>query len=221
MYNLWRLRRYLRPYAGQMAWVLLAAFTAAGAGIAVPMVTRHVVDGPIAQRDPGGLVRLGGLALLLGLAEAGLIFIRRWTQSSSSVGMETTIRNELYAHLQRLPVAFHDRWQSGQLLSRITSDLSVIRRFFSFGLIFLVVNVATYLTVVVLLIGLHWPLGLLVAVSAVPLFVVSRRFSRAYLTTSRRMQDQQGDLATLVEESAQGLRTVKAFGRRPEMAGRF
>ena len=161
------------------------------------------------------------LALLFGLAEAVLIFIRRWVQSSTSLGIESAIRNDIYAHLQRLQVGFHDRWQSGQLLSRITTDLAVIRRFLSFGLLFLIVNTATYLAVVVLLIHLYWPLGLLVAASAVPLFLVSRRFTRSYLAASRRMQDEQGDLATLVEESTQGLRTIKAFGRRPEMTHRF
>ncbi|MGI5214221.1 ABC transporter ATP-binding protein [Plantactinospora sp. CA-290183] len=219
--NLWRLRRYVRPYTWHLVWLLLAAFAATGAGIAVPLVVRQVVDGPIAHRDPDGLLRLGALALVLGIAEALLIFVRRWAQSSSAVGMEAAIRDELYAHLQRLHIGFHDRWQSGQLLSRVTSDLSVIRRFLSFGLIFLVVNITTYVTVVALLIALHWPLGLLVAASAVPLFVVSRRFTRAYLRAARRLQDEQGDLATLIEESAQGLRTIKAFGRRPEMRHRF
>ncbi|KWV30216.1 ABC transporter ATP-binding protein [Micromonospora rifamycinica] len=219
--NLWRLRRYLRPYVPAYALLLLAAFAATGAGLAVPLVVQRVVDGPVARHDPAGLVRLGGLALLLGLVEAVLIFIRRWSQSSSSVGMEATIRADLYAHLQRLPVGFHDRWQSGQLLSRATSDLSVLRRFLSFGLLFLVLNLVTYVAVVILLVRLHGPLGLLVAASAVPLFVISRRFGRRYHAASRRMQDQQGDVATLVEETAQGLRTVKAYGRGPELADRF
>jgi ATP-binding cassette subfamily B protein len=83
------------------------------------------------------------------------------------------------------------------------------------------VNLATYAVVVALLIHLHWPLGLLVAGSAVPLAVVSRRFTRTYLRTSRRMQDEQGDLATQVEESARGLRTVKSFGRQAFMSGQF
>ena len=219
--SLWRLRQYVRPYLGQLFWLLIAAFAATGAGIAVPLVVQRVVDGPIAHRDLSGLLRLGVLALVLGLAEAGLIFIRRWVQSSLAVGMEATIRDDVYAHLQRLEVGFHERWQSGQLLSRITIDLSVIRRFLSFGLIFLVVNAATYVTVVALLIGLHPALGLLVAASAIPLFLISRRFTRAYLVASRQMQDEQGDVATLVEESAQGIRTIKAFGRRPRMAHRF
>ncbi|MFY1634079.1 ABC transporter ATP-binding protein [Solwaraspora sp. WMMB335] len=221
IHNLWRLRRYLRPYLGQLGWLLAAAATATAAGITIPMVIAAVVDGPVAAGDPAGLVVLGGLALLLGLVEALLIFIRRWAQTASSIGMETTIRNDIYTHLQRLPVAFHDQWQSGQLLSRATSDLSVLRRFLSFGLLFLIVNSATYLTVIALLLHLHWPLGLVVAASAVPLYLFSRRFTRAYLQVSRRLQDQQGDLATLVEESAQGIRTIVSFGRAPYLTDRF
>ncbi|MFG3418378.1 ABC transporter ATP-binding protein [Micromonospora sp. NPDC048063] len=219
--NLWRLRHYLRPHAAEFGWLLLAGLAATGAGIAVPLVTQRVVDGPVARQDPAGLFRLAGLALLLGLVEALLIFIRRWVQSSSSMRIEAAIRADVYAHLQRLPASFHDRWQSGQLLSRITSDLSVLRRFLSFGLFFLVLNLVTYLAVVALLIRLHPALGLLVAASAVPLFLITRRFARRYHAASRRMQDQQGDVATLVEETAQGLRTMKAYGRGRELASRF
>ncbi|MGW4683276.1 ABC transporter ATP-binding protein [Micromonospora taraxaci] len=221
VHNLWRLRPYLRPYAAEFAWLLLAGLAGTAAGIAVPLVVQRVVDGPVARHEPGGLLQLGGLALLLGVVEAVLIFIRRWVQSSSAVGMEAALRADVYAHLQRLPTSFHDRWQSGQLLSRITSDLSVIRRFLSFGVFFLVLNLTTYVVVVVLLIRLHPVLGALVAASAVPLLLISRRFGRHYHAASRRMQDQQGDVATLVEETAQGLRTMKAYGRGPELATRF
>lgn len=219
--NLWRLRRYLRPHAVEFSVLLLAGFASTGAGIAVPLVAQRVVDGPVADQDLTGLFQLAGLALALGLVEALLIFIRRWVQSSSSVAMEATIRDDIYAHLQRLPASFHDRWPSGQLLSRITSDLSVLRRFLSFGLLFLVLNLTTYLVVVVLLVRLHPVLGLLVAASAVPLFVIARRFGRHYHAASRRMQDQQGDVATQVEETAQGLRTMKAYGRGPQLTARF
>src|SRR5256885_1443799 len=103
----------------------------------------------------------------------------------------------------------------------LTSGLGVIRRFFSSGLICLTVNTAPYVTVVALLLRLYWPLGLVVGVSAIPLFLFSRKFSRHYLSTSRRQQDQQGDVADLVEESAQGIRTIKSFGRAPHMGRRF
>src|SRR5450631_287110 len=122
MHSLWRIRSYVRPYAGQMVLMTAAAGVAVGASIVVPLVTRQVVDGPIMHGDRAGLLPLGLLALALGVIEAGLVFIRRWVQSYCALGIETAVRSDLYAHLQRLPVAFHDRWQTGQLLSRATSD---------------------------------------------------------------------------------------------------
>jgi ATP-binding cassette, subfamily B, bacterial len=219
--SLWRIRSYVRPYTGQMVLMVVAAGLAVAASIVVPLVAAAVVDGPIASGDRAGLIPLGLLALLLGILEAGLVFIRRWVQSYAALGIETTVRDDLYAQLQRLPVSFHDHWQAGQLLSRATSDLSTVRRFLSFGLIYLVVNVATFVVVVALLIHLYLPLGLLVAASAVPLFLISKGLARAYLTASRQVQDQQGDLATFVEESAVGVRMIRSFGRRQHVGETF
>jgi ATP-binding cassette subfamily B protein len=221
LHSLWRIRSYVRPYFGQMLLMTGAAAFAVGASIVIPLITRSVVDGPIRQGDRSGLIPLGLLALALGVLEAGLVFIRRWVQSYAALGMETTVRDDLYAHLQRLPVAFHDRWQTGQLLSRATSDLSTIRRFLSFGLVYLVVNIATFITVVALLVHIYAPLGILVAASSVPLLFISRNLSRAYLVVSRRVQDLQGDLATFVEESAVGVRVIRSFGRREHVGREF
>ncbi|MCU1675193.1 MAG: transporter [Frankiales bacterium] len=219
--SLWRVRTYLKPYAGQMLLMTAAAALAVGASLVIPLVVQHVVDGPVRRGDRTGLYELGGLALLLGAAEAGLVFVRRWVQSYAALGMETALRRDLYTHLQRLPVAFHDQWQTGQLLSRATSDLSQIRRFLSFGLVFLFVNIATFITVVLLLVRINLPLGLLVAGCAVPLFLVSQRLARAYLAVSRRVQDEQGDLATFIEESAVGVRTIRSFGRAAHVGQTF
>lgn len=219
--SLWRVRRYVRPYAGQMVLMTVAAAVAVAASIVVPLVIRKVVDGPISEGNRAGLIPLGLLALALGVIEAALVFVRRWVQSYAALGMESAMRDDLYRHLQQLPVAFHDRWQTGQLLSRATSDLSTIRRFLSFGLVFLVVNLATFVTVVVLLVRMYAPLGLLVAVSAVPLFLISRSLAKAYLETSRRVQDLQGDLATFIEESAVGVRMIRSFGRREHVGETF
>ncbi|GIG58375.1 ABC transporter ATP-binding protein [Longispora fulva] len=204
-----------------MALMVLAGLLGVGTSIMVPLLVRRVVDGPIRHGDSAGLLWLGLLALAFGVVESALILIRRWTQSGVTLRIEAAIRSDLYRHLQRLPVSFHDQWQSGQLLSRATSDLGIIRRFLAFGIIFLVVNTATFVTVVILLLQLYWPLGVLVALSAIPLFLTSRRFSRTYITMSRRVQDQGGDLATLVEESAVGIRAIKSFGRHRFMADRF
>jgi ATP-binding cassette subfamily B protein len=221
LHSLWRVRTYVRPYLGQMVLMVVTAFVGIGAGIAIPIVTKAVIDGPIRHGQHARLVPLGLLALGLGLVEAFLAFVRRWVQSYAALGIETRIRDDLYAHLQRLPVSFHDRWQTGQLLSRATTDLGVLRRFIGFGLVFLVVNVATFLTVVALLIGLYAPLGLVVAASAVPILWLSAAFERSYAEVSRRVQDQQGDLTTHVEEAATGIRVIKAFGRRRLVLAQF
>jgi ATP-binding cassette subfamily B protein len=204
-----------------MVTMVAAAALGVGASIVVPLVTQRVVDGPVMDGDPSGLPLLGALALGLGVAEALMAFIRRWIHATVAAGLENQIRTDLYAHLQRLPIAFHDQWQTGQLVSRAGSDLSVIRRFISFGLIFLLINTATYVTVSILLINLYWPLGVLVAFGAVPLGFISRRFEQRYLVMSRRMQDQQDEVATFVEESAVGIRAIKSFGRRRHVAARF
>src|SRR5262245_56331075 len=121
--------------------MLAAALVGVGASLSIPLVTKQIIDGPIARKDASGLVLLGILAIALGAVEAFLIFVRRWIQSRAVLGLETAIRDDLYAHLQRLPMSFHGGWQSGQLLSRATTDLSVIRRFLGFGILFLITNI--------------------------------------------------------------------------------
>jgi ATP-binding cassette, subfamily B, bacterial len=221
LHNLWRMRHYLRPYLAHMIVMLVSAGLAVAASIVVPMVMQEVVDGPVRHHQSGGLIWFGLLALALGALEALMVFLRRFTQSYASLSMEADVRDELYSHMQRLPLTFHDRWQSGQLLSRAITDIGVIRRFLSFGVIYLIVNVGQYIVVVLLLIKLYLPLGLLVAASAIPLFLISRRFARLFLTVSRQVQDSQGDLTTFIEESAHGIRVIKAFGRRHHMFTRF
>ncbi len=217
---LWRTREYLRPYYGQLVAMLAAAVGAAGAEIVIPLLIKAVVDGPIRRGDSGALLPLGLAVTALGVIQASLNLYRRWVQASAVSGMERSMRDGLYAHLQRLHAGFHDDWQSGQLLSRATTDLSAIRRFAGFGTIFFVTNLVTFVAVIGLLIGLNWWLGLLTACVFVPVVALCTRFERRYRVLSRRVQDQEGDLATYVEEAATGIRVLKALGRRDEAAAR-
>ncbi|MEU4516355.1 ABC transporter ATP-binding protein [Nonomuraea wenchangensis] len=215
------MKSYLRPYVVRLIFIWLAAIIGIGASIALPLISKQVIDGPVYHKDAGALLPLGLLALGVGVIEAGLIWLRRWAQVKPVLGLETAIRDDLYQHLQRLPMRFHGDWQSGQLLSRATTDLSTIRRFLGFGLLFLVMNILQLITVTVLLLNMYWPLGLLVLASAVPIVWTSLRFEKRYIRISRQVQDEQGDLATLVEESALGIRTIKAFGRRHHVYDRY
>jgi len=218
--SLWRTRGYLQPYLWQLGFMLAAAMVAVGTEIAIPLLTKSVIDGAIAHGRRGLLLPLGGAAIALGATQAVLNLLRRWVQASAVTGMERSMRADLYAHLQRLHAGFHDEWQSGQLLSRATTDLSAIRRFAGFGTIFFVTNAATFAVVVALLIHLDWWLGLLTGCVLLPVVVVSTRFERRYRVLSRQAQDQQGDLATYIEEAATGIRVLKALGRRGEAAAR-
>ncbi len=217
---LWRLRGYLRPFRIQMIVMLGAALGAVAAEIVIPLLTKSVVDGAIAQGNKKLLIPLALAALGLGVAEALLNMIRRWIQSTSVAAIEKSIRDDLYGHLQELQPSFHDEWQSGQLLSRATTDLSSIRRFAGFGLIFLVTNIMTFVAVVALLIHLNWWLGLITGAVFLPVLPVCLRFEKRYRVLSRREQDQEGDLTTLIEEAASGIRVLKALGRGRQAAAR-
>ncbi len=110
--TLLRLRRWARPHRRAIAFMLAAATGAMLAQAVVPIVIGRVVDGPIRHRDTGGLWALSGLALVLGVTEAGLFFARRRAMAVAALGVETDLRRDLFAHVQRLPVSFHDRWPS-------------------------------------------------------------------------------------------------------------
>lgn len=221
VHSLWRLRGYLRPHVRALTIMALAAIGAVGLTITIPLVTKALIDGPITERDISGVLPLGLLALALGVLEAVLIWVRRWFQSDAVLTLETEIRHDLYERLQVLPMSFHTQWQSGQLLSRVTTDLSAIRRFSGFGLLFLVLNVLQLSVTTAVLLHMYWPLGLVVAATAVPIIWLSMRFEKSYVVVSRRVQDEQGDLATRAEEGAVGIRVIKSFGRAEHVSGQY
>ncbi len=219
--SLLRLWPYVRPVRARLACAALVAVLASCLGLVIPLVLKWIVDGPVADRDPGG-VWLGALyLLLLGLTEAALFGLRRWLVARPLAGVEAAMRGDLYRHLQRLPVAFHDRWPSGQLLSRGTTDLMLLRMFLAFPLTFLLVNGVTILVGVVILLLQQWSLGLVLLAPVIPLVVLCSVFEAKYSLVARRSQDQVGDLTTVVEESVLGIRVIKGFGHNRSQAHAF
>ncbi|PNG19182.1 ABC transporter ATP-binding protein, partial [Streptomyces cahuitamycinicus] len=211
--TLLRLWPYVRPVRGRLFSAAFVAILASCVGLVIPLALKWMVDGPIAGRDPAG-VWLGALfLLLLGFTEALLFGLRRWLVARPLSHVEASMRAALYGHLQRLPVAFHDRWASGQLLSRGTTDLMLLRMFLAFPLTFLLVNGVTILVGVIIMLLQDWTLGLVILGPAVPVLVTCVIFERRYAKLARRAQDQVGDLTTVVEESVLGIRIIKGFGR--------
>ncbi|MET8965771.1 ABC transporter ATP-binding protein [Streptomyces sp. NPDC004074] len=219
--TLLRLWPYVRPVRLRLFTAAFVAIVASCVGLVIPLVLKWLVDGPVADRDPAG-VWLGALyLLLLGIAEAVLFGIRRWLVARPLSRVEADMRADLYRHLQRLPVAFHDRWASGQLLSRATTDLMLLRQFLAFPLTFLLVNGVTILVGVIIMLLQDWTLGLVILVPGIPVVVMCALFERRYAEVARRAQDQVGDLTTVVEESVLGIRIIKGFGRHRSQARTF
>ncbi|MBC9730567.1 ABC transporter ATP-binding protein [Streptomyces sp. TRM68367] len=219
--TLLRLWPYVRPVRVRLFTAAFVAVLASCVGLVIPLVLKWMVDGPVADRDPGG-VWLGALyLLLLGIGEALLFGLRRWLVARPLAHVEASMRADLYRHLQRLPVAFHDRWASGQLLSRGTTDLMLLRMFLAFPLTFLLVNGVTILVGVIIMLMQDWSLGLVILGPAVPVIAVCVVFEKRYARVARRAQDQVGDLTTVVEESVLGIRIIKGFGRHRSQARAF
>ncbi|QIP84553.1 ABC transporter ATP-binding protein [Streptomyces sp. Tu 2975] len=219
--SLVRLWPYVRPVRVRLFSAALVAIVASCLGLVIPLVLKWIVDGPVAAGDPGGVWFGAMVLLLLGVAEAVLFGFRRWLVARPLAGVEAAMRADLFRHLQRLPVAFHDRWASGQLLSRGTTDLMLLRMFLAFPLTFLLVNATTILVGFVILLGQEWTLGLVLLVPVLPLVIVCSLFETRYSLVARKAQDQVGDLTTVVEESVLGIRIIKGFGRHRSQAEAF
>src|SRR5215207_3112235 len=208
-----RLIEYARPALPAIVGGMVAALIAQLIALAIPQVLQSIVDGPLTDGDASAIWPLAGLVFGLGVLEAAMVALRRWFVLTPGTRVEARMRNALYAKLQDLPVSFHDRWPSGQLLSRAVSDLGLIRRWLSFGLVLLVVNLIVIIVGLGILVSMNWMLGVVFLVCSIPLWIVGFRFEGRYSEVSRRSQDQAGDLATAVEESVHGIRVLKAFGR--------
>jgi ATP-binding cassette, subfamily B, bacterial len=208
-----RIYPYAKPAMPRIYLGMLAALLSGIVALLIPQVLRILVDGPVSTGDTAQIWPAFLAILGLGILEAIMIALRRWFVLVPGTFVESRMRNSIYKQLQELPVSFHDRWPSGQLLSRMLSDLNLIRRWISFGLVLLVVNIITILIGFVFLLQINWMLGVMFMVLSIPLWIMGYLFEKKYSVVARRSQDQAGDLATTVEESVHGIRVLKAFGR--------
>jgi ATP-binding cassette subfamily B protein len=213
------------PFAGRDMYRLIAgmaiALVSSAFALGIPIALEVLVDGPLSGNDPSLVWPAVGLVALLGLLEALFVFLRRVTVLTPGTRIDSRIRNAIYDHLQNLPVAFHDRWQSGQLISRANSDVSLMRRWMSFGLVLLVSNSIAIVMGVGILFTWSPTLAVVFLICSIPMFVFGSRFRNRFAGLSRAAQDQWGDVATSVEESVHGIRVLRAFGRGDDSLSRF
>ncbi len=216
-----RMLVFTRPYRLHLWASVVLAVLSQLAALAIPWLTGRVIDDAIRPRDRDALVVLVSLIVVVGVVRLVLMVLRRLATGRMAVDIEYDLRNHLYDHLQRLSFSFFDRNQTGQLMSRGTADLSSVRIFLSYGLLFFTQHAITILAVVAVLFVTD-PLLALVALATTPaLIVIAAHYSRVSHPIVADVQQKLGDVTTQAEENVVGVRVVKAFGQGPREVARF
>ncbi len=219
--DLWRVLGYLRRY-----WLITL-----GAWLSLLLMTAGNLVGPRLLQiliDRG--IKTGNLRLIFGLA-AGLVglaagrgiftFLQGYLTEKASQGVAFDLRQELYAKIQTLSFSYHDRAQTGQLMTRVTSDVDLVRMFTGVGFVQLLNTILMLVGTAVLLFMMDWQLALL-ALSIVPIaFVVILTLVRRIMPRFMWIQQKLGHLNTILQENLAGARVVKAFAREPYEIQRF
>src|SRR6476646_6786801 len=211
---------FLRPYRAQLWGSLVFAWAAMGMTVLIPWLIGEAVN---AVRD-GNEPDLLPLALAIvgaGILRLGLTVVRRVVAGSLSIKVEFDLRQQFYAHLQRIDLGFFDSQQTGQLMSRATVDLQSIRFFLGYGLIFITQNLLTITLAAAVMIVVNPLLALVALIPAPFVIVTATKYSQISRPAQQEVQQRIGELTAEAEENVSGIRIVKAFAREEHQLHRF
>ncbi len=215
-----RLLGFLQPYKRAVAWSFALAAGAMGATVLIPYLVGRAIDS-IGKGHQDKLLLWGGAIVLAGLARLGLSAARRLVAGRVSLDVEVDLRDGLYGALQSLELAFFDRQQTGQLMSRATVDLQAVRFFLGYGLVFIAQSILTIALAGVAMFLLQPPLAAL-ALAPVPFVVViAWAYGRRSRPALQEAQQRIAELTAEAEENVSGVRVVKAFAQEDRQLGRF
>jgi ABC-type multidrug transport system fused ATPase/permease subunit len=215
-----RLMGFLRPYRLQLWGSLVFAWAAMGMTVLIPWLIGNAVNAIVEEKKPD-LLPLALAILGAAILRLGLTVVRRLVAGKVSLAVEFDLRQTFYAHLQRLELGFFDGQQTGQLMSRATVDLSAIRFFLGYGLIFITQNLLTIVLAGAVMFFID-PLLALLALAPAPLIVfVASRYNRVSRPAQQEVQQRIAELTAEAEENVSGIRIVKAFAREEHQLHRF
>ncbi len=215
-----RLLSFLRPYRRGVVWSFVLAAGAMGMTVLIPYLTGQAINS-IRSHDRHELYMFAIVIVVAGLGRLVLSVGRRLVAGRVSLGVELDLRNSLYSQLQRLELAFFDRQQTGQLMSRATVDLQAVRFFLGYGLVFIGQSVLTILLAGVAMFALQPSLAAL-ALAPVPFVVViAYLYGRRSRPAMQEAQQRIAELTAETEENVSGVRVVKAFAQEGRQLGRF
>jgi ABC-type multidrug transport system fused ATPase/permease subunit len=216
-----RLLGFAAAHKPLLVWSIVLALAAQGFALAIPSLTGRAIDGAIRPHDRSSLWIWVWLIVGSGAISGGLMVARRLIAGRLSLNVEFDLRQSLYTHLQRMSFGFYDKHQTGQLLSRATSDVSAVRMFLGYGLVFITQYGASLIAAAALLVITSWQLALITFVLLPPIAIVATRYSRRSHPVLRDIQQRIADVTTQAEESIVGVRVVKAFAQEDAEAARF
>ena len=218
--RVWRFARSYRPMlAGFLATIVLAALI----NLAPPLLIRQIIDGALPDEDRGAVALLAGLMVAVAAAEAFLSIFERLWSSKIGEGLIYDLRVALFDHVQRMPLGFFTRTQTGALVSRMNNDVIGAQRAITGTLGAVVSNVIVVATTIVAMLYLEWRLTLLSLV-VLPVFVIpAKRVGRRLQDLTREQMDLNASMNTTMTErfGVAGAMLVKLFGRHDQEVDEF
>lgn len=221
MADLWRAARYLRPYWRTAFGALLSLIVVTATNLLSPQILRIVIDQGVQRSDMTTI--LGASAALLGVAALRGVgsFAQTYLSERASQSAAYDMRNAIFARIETLSFSYHDRSQTGQLMTRVTSDVDTVRNFTGNGLLQLVSAVTMLLGSTVLLLWMNWRLALVVLLMIPAVLLVFVFFFKRIGPRFRAVAQKLGNLNTVLQENLAGIRVVKAFAREPWEGQRY
>jgi ATP-binding cassette, subfamily B, bacterial len=229
-HNRLTLLKLLKPYSGRLLVAFVAAIGEGIADLAGPWPLKIVFDDilkpkdntnwlnnlvhSIAGTDKLAILKVAAVAALV-IAIFGALCSYFEKSSTTTVGQWVMhdLRRTLYAHIQRLSLSFHDSSQTGDLISRVTSDIDSVQSFVTSGLLSVLIDLLTLIGMVVIMFCMNWQFTLIALSIAPVLFLVVFRYTRLIRKSSREVRKKEGQIASTVQEVLSSIRVVKAFAR--------
>jgi ATP-binding cassette subfamily B protein len=220
----------LRPHRKALAFGLLAVIGEGIANLLEPWPLKVVLDNVLKNKETGGwlnhfvasvagsdklrILEFAAIAVLaIAIMDAICTYAEKFLTTSVGQWVTHDLRQMLYAHIQRLSLAYHDQKQTGDLISRVTSDIDAIQSFITSGLLGVIVNSLTLVGMVVVMFYINWRFTLIALSVAPPLFFMVYRYTRLIKKASREVRKKESEIVSVIQEVLTSIRVVKAFGR--------
>ena len=214
------LRQMLRPHRGALVLSIISVLLVSGSAAVVPILIARVLDSsiePLRQGDASPLLTL--LAFFVAATAVTAIF--SWVNVAYTVrvslGVVVYLRKRVFRHAQSLSVSFHERYTSGKVISRLTSDIDTVRSFLDSGISQLAITLLSMVISAVAIVLLDWRIGLFMLVMGVPIYFLTRWFQKTAVPVFRTMRTGSAHLTSRFVETFTGIRAVKAFGAEAQM----